>query len=351
MQTHSNPGPSPEAADDQSAPPHLHGVEYVGNLGFAVPPTIRSRFMLEIASDLVGRKDFNLRQTRLTLREQGRPERALTLFGSDAPSVFDEVMRGEVDVAIINPAAPLTLAVRGTGPFPQPLPLRAITILPSDDYFFFAVLRSTGLKTLDDVREKRYPLRISLRGQMDHSNQLLVSQILALAGFSLEDVISWGGSVRYDAVPPANPMRLDDVERGELNALFDEGVSWWAPRALRVGMRFLQLSPSILEQAQATGLRRRWVSRSDYPDLEEDFEAIDYSGWPVFTRADVPNEFITAFCRGLEARKDRIPWEGTGPLPLDRMVGNQTDTPLDVPLHPAAESYWRSRGFLRSAPR
>ena len=330
----------------QTDPSHLHGVEYVGNLGFAVPPTIRSRFMLEIASDLVGRKDFNLRQTRLTLREQGRRDRTLTLFASDAPSVIDEVVRGEVDVAIINPAAPLTMAVRGTGPFPEPLPIRAITVLPSDDYFFFAVSGSTGLHTLDDVRERRYPLRISLRGQMDHSNQLLMSQVLALAGFSLDDIVSWGGSVRYDAVPPAHPMRLDDVERGVLDALFDEGVSWWAPRALSLGMRFLRLGTPILDQLQSMGLRRRTVTPAEYPEIGEKFEVIDYSGWPVFARVDVSDDYIAAFCRALEARKDRIPWEGTGPLPLERMVQNQIDTPLDVPLHPAAERYWRSRGYL-----
>lgn len=330
----------------QRDPSHLHGVEYVGNLGFAVPPTIRSRFMLEIASDLVGRKDFNLRQTRLTLREQGRADRALTLFGSDAPSVIDEVVRGQVDIAIINPAAPLTLAVRGTGPFPEPLPLRAITVLPSDDYFFFAVAGSTGLRTLDEVRERRYPLRISLRGQLDHSNQLLVTQVLALAGFSLDDIVSWGGSVRYDAVPPAHPMRLDDVERGVLDALFDEAVSWWAPRALSLGMRFLRLSQPILDKLAGMGLRRRTVTPTEFPEIGEDFEAIDYSGWPVFTRADVSDEYIAAFCRALEARKDRIPWEGTGPLPLEDMVRNQTATPLDVPFHPAAERYWREHGYL-----
>lgn len=335
-----------ETTNSQAGAAHLHGVEYVGNLGFAVPPTIRSRFMLEIASDLVGRKDFNLRQTRLLLREQGRPDRKLTLFASDAPSVIDEIVRGEVDVAIINPAAPLTMAVRGTGPFSEPLPLCAITVLPSDDYFLFAVASSTGLRTLDDVRERRYPLRISMRGQMDHSNQLLVSQVLALAGFSLDDIVSWGGSVRYDAVPPAHPMRLDDVERGVLDALFDEAVSWWAPRALSLGMQFLRLGQPILDQLQAMGLRRRVVTRIDYPEIGEDFEAIDYSGWPVFTRADVSDDYIAAFCRALEARRDRIPWEGTGPLPLDRMVRNQRDTPLDVPLHPAAERYWRTHAYL-----
>ena len=40
-----------------------------------------------------------------------------------------------------------------------------------------------------------------------------------------------------------------------------------------------------------------------------------------------------------------IPWEGVGPLPLDRMSVDTREGPLDVPLHPAAEAYWRERGY------
>ena len=51
-------------------------------------------------------------------------------------------------------------------------------------------------------------------------------------------------------------------------------------------------------------------------------------------------------CEALEARKDRIPWQGEGPLPLDRMCVDTLDAPLTVPLHPAAERFWRDRGYL-----
>ncbi len=42
--------------------------------------------------------------------------------------------------------------------------------------------------------------------------------------------------------------------------------------------------------------------------------------------------------------EDRIPWEG---LPLERMCRHTLEGPLDIPLHPAAESFWRERGYLR----
>ena len=52
---------------------------------------------------------------------------------------------------------------------------------------------------------------------------------------------------------------------------------------------------------------------------------------------------------GLVARKHNIPWEGEGPLPVERMCQDAADTPIDVPLHPAAERYWRKCGFLNNA--
>ena len=39
-------------------------------------------------------------------------------------------------------------------------------------------------------------------------------------------------------------------------------------------------------------------------------------------------------------------WQGEGPLPLERMCRDSPGAPLVVPLHPAAETYWRSLGYL-----
>jgi TRAP-type uncharacterized transport system substrate-binding protein len=73
---------------------------------------------------------------------------------------------------------------------------------------------------------------------------------------------------------------------------------------------------------------------------------IDFSGWPLFCHAEATDELVERFCAGIEDRKDRIPWEGPGPLPLERMCGSHPDAPLDVPLHPAAERFWREQGYL-----
>jgi TRAP-type uncharacterized transport system substrate-binding protein len=312
------------------------------------PAVVRSRLVIEIASELIARDDWSKRQARVQFRSHASPDWSLTLFASDAPSVIEQVARREVDLAIVNPAGPLTLAVRGNGPFAQPLPLRAISVIPSTDQFVFTVAPGTGLKSLQDVRERRYPLRVSLRKQQDHSNSLLLPIVLEKAGFSLDDLESWGGQVRYDAGLPSGPDRLGALERGEIDAIFDAATGSWANQAVHAGVQFLALGETLLADLEALGWRRGFLSRQEFPALPHNLEgrSIDFSGWPIFTRADLPDNLVTAFCEALEARKDRVPWEQVGPLPLDRMVQNASDTPLDVPLHPAAERYWRARGYL-----
>ena len=313
---------------------------------FVAPAITRSKLMLEVASELVGGKDWVQRQATISLRPQGRGNWPLTLFASDDPEVIDEVVSGKVQVAIMNPVDPLTLAYRGTGPFNKPLPLRVVTVIPSEDQIAFAVSERIGVTSLEEIRERRVPLRVSLRKQPGHSTHFYIQHILNTAGFSLDDIKSWGGEIRYDAFIPQAAERLGAIERGEIDAVFDEAINRWVYKALDHGIRPLSLGGPLLAKLEEIGFRRGVIPKVDYPKLPADVVSLDFSGWAVFTRADAPDDFITAFCRALEARRDRIPWQGEGPLPLERMCRNTPDTPLVIPLHLAAERFWRDCGYL-----
>jgi hypothetical protein len=60
----------------------------------------------------------------------------------------------------------------------------------------------------------------------------------------------------------------------------------------------------------------------------------------------LPDHIVRAFCIGLENRKDRIPWYGKGPFRTDLFCKSSREAPLDIPLHPAAEKFWRELGYL-----
>jgi TRAP-type uncharacterized transport system substrate-binding protein len=311
-----------------------------------IPAVMRSRIMLEVASELVAADDWPERQARIQFRNQGDDQWQVCLFGSDAPSAVDAVSNGEADFAIVNPGAILAMALRGAGPFKQPVPVRAITVLPQFDQFGFGVLASTGLNTLDDLRDRRYPLKLSLRGQSDHSVHAFVNEVFSALGFSIDDLISWGGQVRYDRGMPWIEGRMGAVRRGEVEAMFDEALPWWADEAVSAGMRFLSIGEQYFDRLQASGMRRVIIPKAEYPALERDVPTVDFSGWPVFCLESTPDERVRGFCAGLEARKDRIPWTGEGPLPLQQMCRDTDDGPLTIPLHPAAERFWKEQGYL-----
>ena len=308
--------------------------------------TIRSRLVLEVASELVDQPQWRYRQTRVNLREQGGDGWPIALFGSDSPAAIAQVASGEVQVAMINPAAPLALALRGKGPFREPIALRAIAVVPSPDQLAFAVTKQTGVHSLRELRERCLPLRVSIRGQMDHSLHLVVKEVLSAAGFSLEDITSWGGQVRYDPGLPKGPNRLGAMQRGEVDMIIDEAVHNWLNIALDSEMHVLPLDESMLAQLEALGFRRAMLPKADYPKLDSDVPTLDFSGFPVYTHANVPDSIVTAVCAALETRKEKIIWQEPGPLPLESMCRDTPAGPLNIPLHSAAERFWRERGYL-----
>ena len=310
------------------------------------PAIMRSRLMLETASALVSSNEWRDRQVMILLRPQGASQWKTRFFASDAPDSIEAVMSGEADIAICNPGGVLGMALRGRGPFKQPLPLRSLMVIPQFDQMGFAVSGKTGLKTLGDLKRARYPLRVSLRGQPNHSVHLVCNHVLSAYGMALNDIVSWGGKVVYTEGMPYREDRLGAVKRGELDAVWDEALPLFAPQAIAMGMRFLAVDEPQLQMLEADGLMRAAITDEEYPGLGDTVWSIDFSGWPVFCLASAAEETIYHFCAGLDARRAQIPWLGEGPLPLERLCKDSKDGALYLPLHPGAERYWRERGYL-----
>lgn len=310
--------------------------------------TIRGQVILEIAAGLVAAPEQPLRQTKVFLRAQGTAEWLLCLFGSSTNEGVDAVVAGEAALAIINPSAALTLAYRGTGAYATPQPIRPIAVIPSLDRYVLAVKRNTWLTSLEAIGELQYPLRIGVRGQPDHYLHVMLDHILAAAGFTLDDVRRWGGSVLAAGFSPPRrgDARFAALGRGEIDAIFDEGASGWLDAALDNDMIVLPVAEATLTSLEHMGYRRATLAKRSYPRLDTDVLTLDFSGWPIFVHAQAPDRLVAQLCAALDQRKALIPWEGEGPLPVERMCRNGDDTPLDVPLHPAAARFWNQRGYL-----
>src|ERR1700728_4737763 len=197
------------------------------------PNVTRSRLVLEIASEMAGGSapdavpDDVLPKVILSRSRGGR---AVTFSAvSSAAGIFAVAAR-EADLAMINPAAVLAVALRGQGIFERPMPLRAVAVIPSWDQFVFAVRPETGLKCFEDIPARQPKLRIMMRATPDHSLHHMFDDVAAAAGFSRHDIARWGGEVqKRGSVPWPYTDTFKALVRGEVDAIFDEAAHSWVP--------------------------------------------------------------------------------------------------------------------------
>ncbi len=258
----------------------------------------------------------------------------------------EAVADGSLEMAIVNPSALLTQAFRGVGLFKAPLPLRVIAVYPSWDRFVIAIHPRTGIRSLSDLVAKRYPLRVSVREDTTHSTRVLIDQILSLYGVALTDIEAWGGSLAL-AGPPNDARRMAALKSGAIDAVFDEGITTWLDAALECGLVPIELEPATLTEITALGWRAVVLPTSRYKRLARDYVTIDFSGWPLYASAALPERVAYAACGALAARAGEIPWDATSYEGIAQLGRDTEATPIDVPLHPGAARWYREHAGAR----
>ena len=259
-------------------------------------------------------------------------------MATGSPVLAHDVAGGGLEMAMVNPCAFLTQAYRGVGLFDKSLPVRVIGIYPSWDQFVFAIHPKTGIKSLADVKARRYPLQVSVKEDPTHSTRVMTDQVLGHYGFSLADIESWGGRLHMSG-SPSDARRMEPMRTGELEAVFDEALAIWFDDALDCGLAPIELEDEAFKAIAELGWRRVVIKAGDYKNLKRDHACIDYSGWPLYAAASLPDKLAYDVCGAFAARSDEIPWEEsyTGPTQLGR---DTPATPNDVPLHPGAARWY-----------
>lgn len=290
---------------------------------------------------------------RIEARKDGRVDTlgiSMGIGGSRANLVA--VAEKELSLLWINPNAPLALAYKGRPPFDKPLPLRTIAVFPSWDAGVIAVHESTGITAIEQIRERRYPLRVSTGHPTappfdEDPTMYAVATMMSAAGFSFADIVAWGGAV-HSVSRPSHPDRAAMIDEGEIDAVFDEGILSWGQYAIERGFRFLPVEGGVRERVTAAGYDVIEVTPKRLPALQRPLPSIDFCGWPMIVHQDMPDDLAYALCEALEARKLAIPTDNYKPVNLTQLCTPDEETPRGAPLHLGAERFYRERGYLRS---
>ena len=132
-----------------------------------------------------------------------------------------------------------------------------------------------------------------------------------------------------------------ELVQAQLDAVFDEGLIHWFDEALALGFRPLELEAESFARLAPLGWRRVVMPAGCYPHLEADHVCIDYSGWPLYCNADLPDQMVYDVCTALAAREAEIPWEEDTYTGVDQLGRETEATPMDVPMHPGAARWFR----------
>ena len=80
-----------------------------------------------------------------------------------------------------------------------------------------------------------------------------------------------------------------------------------------------------------------------FKSLAADIPTIDFSGWPMVVRPDMPDDIVYAPCEAIELRRAAFPTDNFRLLNIANLCANSTEAPYDVPLHPGAKKFYRER--------
>lgn len=251
---------------------------------------------------------------------------------------------GRLDIGWLNPSVVATMAYLGKGPFRRSYPLRALAVFPSWDRLVVAISRKHGIQSMEELVRRRPALCVSIAS--NDCVTFAIGALLKAHGMRLDSFREWGGSV--EAVErPSNPRRRDGIVAGTIDAVIDEGLDSWGEVALAHDMIFLPFSDKALARLERYGFRRAPLGGGR---LRGDFDpatpVLDFSGWPIVTHAGLADELAYRFVAALERIREEIPYDSPTVPPMSAFCRATEEAPLDIPLHPGAERYYREKGYL-----
>jgi TRAP-type uncharacterized transport system substrate-binding protein len=259
------------------------------------------------------------------------------------------VAEGAFHIGVTTPGWVGKLAVDGAAPFTEPLPLRALAQFTHDDRLVFAVRRETGITSLRDIKDRKYPLRVSTPVRKTrHPAVWCAERVLEEYGFNFDDIEAWGGKVLTDRPKYMNVAGSTPVS-DEFEAVFDEAIMTkrWVTLTEQYDIRFLPLDADVITRLEAKGWQRGVLPRGRFRGVDSDVPGIDFSGWILFCREDLDPDLAYHTIRSIDEEKERIdnyfgPGSGmTSLVDMRELAQNVT-----IPLHPGAEAYYREKGYL-----
>lgn len=223
--------------------------------------------------------------------------------------------------------------------------LAALAVIRRPQWLALAVRPDLGVADLREAGRRRLPLRI-FSGTPAPGEDLDV--VLRHHGFGLDEVVGWGGRhLRWHAQPRDLYVRegIVDVLLAWVYVGYTPTSRHWLEATVLKGFRFLEFEPALLDRLVELGYGRGAIPEGLLPGVDRDIRSVVQDTIVIYGRRDLPDQLAELVARALDERAELFT-HARLPLYYERERVGRCD---DLPLHPAAERYYRARGYLRDS--
>lgn len=234
-------------------------------------------------------------------------------------------------------------AIAGAEPFTEPYPdVRAVATLNPNSTFHFLVLKNTGLTSIEQIKEKNFPLKISVN-KKGSTMELASKAVLEAYGITYQDIEKWGGKVFFLSTKES----MEGIDNGQMQAHSITGehpVSHFVEAATRHQFTLLSISPDVVEKVnQRLGTHAATIPAGTYSFNAKDIPTFAAS-LMLITGAGQPEELIYNVVKALHTNLDYL---HSVHATLKDLSPEVMANVVPIPLHPGAERYYREIGVVR----
>jgi len=239
--------------------------------------------------------------------------------------------------------------------------LRVIAALNLPVWLAAAIDRSTGIKTLKEIAEKKVPWKVVLPAPRNLVG-VYIEYILKAHGITRESIISWGGADLRPTLQktPEDRARLiretgrdemvsvtkDLAKRGEANGFFlyvNGNSQWGRDLTTLLDLRFLTFDEAALDAVNEEwyGTKITLPARL-FNGVDNDMPAVGWRHHYIYGKADVPDDLVRAVLKALEDETILDNEHGFS------YSGFRPQLVRGLKLHRATEEYFKEREAVLS---
>lgn len=234
-------------------------------------------------------------------------------------------------------------AVEGIEPFDRKLSDITSIAKVFESVYQIAFLDGSEIETLEEVKEQKYPLKISV-GTRGSENELLTRRVLEEYGMTYEDIEEWGGRVEYVSMGDASSLMRDGhIEAitslaGFPSASFEEIMS-------SRDLKFLNLSEEVIESLiDKYGYQALDLPANTYKGQNETVKSVG-GGVVIIANKELSEDIVYEITKWMNS-EDGINTLGNISAGVKEFLSDpqKASEGLGSPLHPGAQRYYDEVG-------